>query len=301
MATFTSTIANGLKLTISKIVTDERLAFDKGAVYKRIFDEESMSDYYEDDLEVGGPGLASEKTEGANMAVGDIQEGALTRYIARTFALKLIISEEAMEDSKYPKIIMAAKRLARAMHKTVEYDAANVFARAFNSVYTGGDGQPLVSTAHTLPGGGTFSNQMATPMAASRAALLQLRVQAKKMPGHDGLVSGQRIKRIICPVDQINTWEGVIGSSKVPESNANEINIVNTSMKPELVDVEYWDNTTTQYLVQTDCDNGLKFKWRRKLRNKNWVDNDQELVNHAQSGRWTRGWSDPRCVIGVNA
>lgn len=301
MAVFNSTVANGVKKTLDVIVTDANDTYMKAAVFPKFFKEESMPDYYVDDLEVGGPGLASEKDEGAPIAVGDIQEGYLTRYLARTFGLKIQVSEEAIEDSKYPKIIDAGKRLARAIHKTQEFDGANLLARAFNSSYTGGDGQPLVSTSHTLPSGGVFSNQMATPMSASRAALIQLVTQARKLPGHDGLVEGYNLKRILCPVDQWAVWEGVVGSGKVPESNNNEINVINTQIKPTIVANQYWDTTTTQYIVQTDCDNGLVWKWRRRPKSRSWVDYDNHIINHSNSYRSTRGWSDPRCVIGVNA
>ena len=84
----------------------------------KIFEEGSMDDNFVDDLEYGGPGLASEKPEASEVQAGSIKEGYLTRYMARTFALKLIISDEALEDAKYDKVIMAAKRLKRAMNKT---------------------------------------------------------------------------------------------------------------------------------------------------------------------------------------
>jgi hypothetical protein len=69
-----------------------------------------MSDHYEDDLEMGGPALASEKPEGTEISVGAMREGVLTRYFARTFALRIIVTEEAMEDKKYDQVINAELR-----------------------------------------------------------------------------------------------------------------------------------------------------------------------------------------------
>ena len=69
----------------------------------------------------------------------------------------------------------------------------------------------------------------------------------------------------------------------------------------EGVPVKYWTNTTTNWGLISAVDNGFKFKWRRKPRSRSWVDNDQEIMKYGISARWARGWSDPRCILFVNA
>src|SRR4051812_8315915 len=168
---FTSTVADALKLTLDEVVDDDLSNYRSKAIFPKWMKQSNMEDNFEDDLEMGGPGLAAEKSEGAEMQAGGLQEGALTRYIARTFALKLVVTEEAIEDNKYPAVIAAAKRLPRAMWKTADIDSTNILIRATNTAYTGGDGQPLASASHSLPFGGTFSNLMAVPMSPSRIAV----------------------------------------------------------------------------------------------------------------------------------
>lgn len=298
---FTSTIADGLKLTLDETVDDSLTNYKAKAVFPKWMTQSGMEDNYEDDLEMGGPGLAAEKSEGAEMVAGGIQEGALTRYIARTFALKLVITEEAVEDNKYPAIISAASRLGRAMYKTADIDATNILARAVNASFAGGDGQPLASAIHTLPGGGTFSNLMAVPMAPSRIAVATGTSQMRKFPGHDGIIEGAEPMHAICPQEQWYIWDGLTMSEKAPEPGAfNEINVVK-GLLGDTVPVKYWTNTTTNWALKSDADNGFKWKWRRKPRNRSWVDNDQELMKYGISARWSRGWSDPRCVLFVNA
>lgn len=299
-AVFASTIANALKRTLEVIIKDktdqERLIMPKWLVQR------TMKDAYEDDLETAGPGLIAEKAEGAEMDLGTIKEGVLTRYISRTFALKIIITEEAMEDNKYAEVLMAAQRLKRALWKTVDIDATLMLVRAFNADFTGGDGQPLGSATHSLPHGGTFSNIMGVPMAPSRAAVIIATSQLRKMPGHDGIREGYEPRKVVFPVDQWGDWSVILKSTFAPEQNEfNAINVVNRELDITPVPNKYWSNTTTNWCLLTDCDYPLNWRWRRRPRSRTWIDNDQELMKYGISARWSRGWSDPRCFFGVNA
>lgn len=298
---FETVIPDALKETLDEIVDDETDGYDRKAVFHQWCDEKDMSDAYEDDLEMGGPGLASEKAEGQQMAAGTIREGYLTRYIARVIALMLVVTEEAMDDNKYPRVINAARRLKRSLWKTLDIDMTNMLVRAFNPAYIGGDGQPLCSNAHTLPNGGTWSNVMATPMSPSRAAFIIARSQVMKYPGHDGTIEGNDITAVLHPTEQWAVWEGLVKSTKAPEPGQfNEINVANIH-DFKLIPVKYWTNTATNYIFQTDADNGLQVRWRRKPRSKSWVENGPGVMNYSVDSRHARGWSDARCVLGVNA
>lgn len=299
---FTSTLANQLKDTLNVIVNDKSDGVENGMIWKKWCEDNKMTDAYEDDLEVAGPGLASEKPEGTEIALGTMREGFLTRYLARTFGLKLIITEEAMEDSKYPEAIQLAKRLKRSMAKTMDIDATAMLMRAFNSSYVGGDGQPLCSSSHTLAHGGTFSNQLATALSPSRMAVIVATTQMRLYPGHDGITEGYEPKAVLCPMAQWAVWQGIVGSEYAPEAGEfNEINVVNKQLSLEIVPIKFWSNTTTNWIMKTDCENGLQMRIRRKMSGRAWVDNDNMVMKHAQSARWARGWSDARCVLGSNA
>ena len=65
--------------TLELIVTDK--SYEDKLVMPRWLEERTMSDNYEDDLEIAGPGLVAEKAEGAEMQLGTIREGVITRYI----------------------------------------------------------------------------------------------------------------------------------------------------------------------------------------------------------------------------
>jgi len=92
-----------------------------------------------------------------------------------------------------------------------------------------------------------------------------------------------------------------VGSTHAPEpGQTNEINVVN-KMGLEIVDVPYWNNTTTQYAFLTDCEEPLKHLWREKPQSSTWVENSQLVMHYALFARWTNGWSDPRATYGVQA
>ncbi len=300
-AVFTGNLYHTLKATLDSIISDASDGVESKLDYKKYCDVRGMSDAYEDDLEVAGPGLASEKPEGTEIAVGTIREGTLTRYTARTFGLKILITEELMEDSKYPEAIKAARHLKRAMWKTVDIDAALMLVRAENTGYVGGDSLSLANSAHTLANGGTFSNTMATPMSPSRAAVIVARAAIRTLPGHDGIREGYKPEKVLCPVEQESAWEGIMLSDKAPEpGNFNEINVVKR-LSMDLVPITQWTNTTTNWAITTDAEGGLQMRFRRKPRSKTWTENDYEIMKHGISARWARGWSDPRGVYFVGA
>jgi hypothetical protein len=298
---FTGTVAHALKKTLQSIVTDSTDGIEAKTIMPKWYTEQNMPDNWMDDLEVAGTPLLAEKTDGAQIQALTIKEGYLYRYIARTFAGKVIVTEEAMEDQKYPQVIDAAVRLKRSFWKTVDVDSTLPLIRATNSAYVYGDGQTLASATHPLAQGGSFSNQLATALSPSRSAVIIATTQVMQYPSQDGIVEGYTPKCIVHPVAQWATWKAIIGSEKAPEPGQfNQINVA-YSMGLDLVPNKYWNNTVSNWIMLTDAEDGFKFLWRRRIRNRTWVDNDQDLMKYGVSGRWTRGNSNPRSLLFSNS
>jgi hypothetical protein len=299
---FTSTAALALKETLEGIETDEHGSEGSKAVFKKWMTVKSMKDNYIEFYEVAGSGLAGEKPEGESIPLGTIIEGPLTRFNARTYGQRMIVSDEALEDMKYDKVIMAAKRNARSLWKLIDFDATLVLARATNSSFVGGDGQPLASTAHVLPGGGTYSNMLATAMSPSKASLVIATAQLMQQVGHDGLIDGVEAKKAVFPVQQWGVWREVLGSTNDPTPGAfNAINPINRDLNITPVPVKYWTNTTTNWALITDADQGLMWFWRRQPKSNTWVTEDKTMMNYAITARWSRGWVNPRAILFSNA
>jgi hypothetical protein len=299
---FTSTAALALKDTLEDIDTDEHGSEGSKAVFPKWMNVKSMGDNYIEYYEVAGSGLAGEKPEGESIPVGTIYEGPLTRFNARTYGQRMIVSDEALEDMKYDKVIQAAKRNNRSLWKLADFDATLLLVRATNTNFLGGDGQPLASTSHTLPGGGTYSNMLSVAMSPSKASMVIANAQLMQQVGHDGLIDGVEAKKVVFPVAQWGVWRELLGSTNDPTPGAfNAINVVNRDMKVDPVPVKYWTNTTTNWALITDADLGLMWFWRRKPKSNTWVTEDKTMMNYAITARWSRGWVNARSVLFSNA
>lgn len=299
---FVGSLFHSLKNTLDNVIDDDLDGYEKKLLMPKWLDVGSMEDAFVDDLEMSGPGLVREKPEGEDVPMGTIREGALTRYVAKTFALGIAVTEEAIEDCKYGEVIASARRLKRALWKTVDYEATNMLVRGFNSSYVGGDGLCLWSSAHTLPQGGTFSNTMTTPLAPSVQAVVVATTQIKKFPGHDGLFDMFMPKCIVCPVDQWEAWSVITKSQHRPEAGEfNAINVVNNELKLDVYPNVFWSNTTTNWMLKTDVENALNWKWRVRPMSRSWTNNEQNILKYSIRARWARLWSDPRGTLGVNA
>ena len=300
---FTSTEANQLKDTLDGVLTDDADGLEAGAVYKKYMEVGNMPDAYLDDLEWGGPGLLAEKPEGQEIASLAMREGFLKRYVPRVMAGKILITEEAMDDNKYPESINMSRHLKRSGILTREYDCALILARATNTSYVGGDNVTLANTAHTLPNGGTFSNMLGVASAPSRIALTNAVSQLMHYPGLDGLITPIQPKKVVFPSEQWGVWEGIMGSTLDPTpGNLAEINVIKKNYSGlQLVNVPFWTNTQTNWMIITDAEKGLRFLWKRKARTRTWVDNDNEVMKHSYSQRYATGWTNARAFLFSNA
>ena len=293
-----------MKKTLDGITTEdlskEQVCFGKN----KLFEMESMEDGYSDYVEVSGTTLLVEKDEGKTMAVDPgIIMGGTKRLIPRTMAKKVIISEEAMEDLKYKEIINASKRLQASAWKTQDIDGASVVLNC-TSTLQGYDNLALVSTSHTLPGGGTESNYIALDsnsngitMTPSPQALIQMRAKATLMKGPNGIIDSRELKGITFPAIQIDLWDIITGTKQAVGSNWNDINTVSTYGLYK-VPVKWYDAvSTTIWGGITDAEDGFIALQKRKIRGRVWVDNDAETAMHSVSYRMAIGVANWRCFI----
>jgi phage major head subunit gpT-like protein len=111
-----------------------------------------------------------------------------------------MITREIMEDDLYDVVGQRkAQGLAFSMRQTKEIVAANIYNRAFNSSYTGGDGKELLATDHPLFAGGTFANELATAADLSEAAVEQAHIDIAGFVNDRGLLISVRPKTLVIP------------------------------------------------------------------------------------------------------
>jgi hypothetical protein len=185
------------------------------------------------------------------------------------------------------------------MDRTKEYDCALLLARGWNTGYTGADGLPLFSASHSIPGGGTYTNTLATPMSLSRVGIKAIATAVYNMPGYDGVRGNFSIDGIVCTNETYLDAVEAIESRLTPDSNNNTVNVVNSEFeRGKPIRVPFWDNTTSNWAAKTNADDGLQLLGRRARRVRQWVENSQETQHNAITERWATGWTNPRAMFG---
>ena len=117
--------------------------------YNALFDRESSHQNYEEDVQVTGFGLAPVKSEGQGVQYDSEIQGFTTRYTHIAYALGYIVTKEELDDNLYEQVSKKrAGALAMSFRQTKENVAANIYNRAFNSTYKGGDGVEQIGRAH---------------------------------------------------------------------------------------------------------------------------------------------------------
>jgi hypothetical protein len=140
--------------------------------WPEILDIETSRKAYEEDVLSVGLEPAAVKPEGSGVTYSEGRDAYTARYYHETIALAFSITEEMVEDGLYGDIgSRFAGELAFAMQYTKEVRGADIGNNAFDSAFPGGDGVELLSTVHPLAGGGTFSNELATPADLAEASL----------------------------------------------------------------------------------------------------------------------------------
>jgi hypothetical protein len=276
-------------------------AYDEFPVeYTGLFETQSSQKAFEEDVGVTGFGLASVKSEGGSVAYDDMRQGFLTRYQHVAYALGFIITEEMIEDDQY--MIVANKKanaLAFSMRQTKEIVGANVYNRAFNSSYVGGDGLEMCSALHVNVTGGTWANELATSADLSEASLEQAFIDIGKWTNDRGLKIAVMPQKLIIPVDLQFDAERILMSPLRAGSSDNDINALKSTGKfPGGVMINHYLTDTDAWFIRTNCPDGLKYMERVADAFSEDNDFDTNNLKYKARGRYSFGCTDPRGIYG---
>ena len=141
------------------------------AIYPGIFNVDTSSQAYEDDLVITGMPIAVKRPEGTPIAMDRPKFRGKVRYIHTGFGLGYEITREAVEDDVYGALnSQGASNLARSMREAEEVTAHAVLNGAFSTVLTY-DGVSLINIAHLGVGTLTFTNRADPDVDMSTTAL----------------------------------------------------------------------------------------------------------------------------------
>lgn len=290
-------VSKALKLTLDKCWGDQPM--NNLDVQKIGFKFSNTTDAYVDDQEYAHTGLAPRVAEAQLIPLDAVTQGFSTRYYMIKYGLRMVVSEEALEDCKYDDAIAGTKSINRSLRLAQEYEGANIFINSFSTSFAGGDGKPLCATDHPLPRGGTASNSFSTPMSLSETAVEQMWINMSQVPGSNGYIqAGYELKKLAVPKSLEPRANRILRSEKQNDTANNAMNFMK-GMGVEIASDRYFVSPTNWWGV-SDLDNGLRFIWRKKplLREHNTEDNYTKSFVGIQ--RFGVGWSDWRDVYGSN-
>ena len=266
--------------------------------FKDLFESHTSRKAWEEDVSTSGFGLAIQKTEGDGVNYDSARQGFVSRYTHATYALGFIITRETVEDDLYDVVgSKKAKGLAFSMRQTKETLGANVYNRAFNNSYTGGDGLELCSAAHLNIAGGTYANELATAADLSEASLEQACIDLMKFTDDRGLKISIMPKTLIVPVDLAFEADKILRTEYEVGTANNTINAVRSKF-PGGVRVNHYLTDTDAWFIRTNAGDGMKYFSRRDDAFSMDDDFDTDNAKYKATFRCSFGWSDPRGVFG---
>lgn len=267
--------------------------------YNKLFETFKSTRQFEEDVGVSSFGLAIAKPEGAPITYDSERQAFITRYQHVVYALGFIITREIMEDDQYDVVGQRkAQGLAYSMRQTKEVIAANVYNRAFNSSYVGGDGKELLATDHPNFAGGTWSNELAVAADLSEAALEQAMIDIGGFTNDRGLLIAAKAKTLIIPRQLAFEAKRILGSDGQVYSSDNTLNAIKAmGMIPEVV-VNHYLTDSDAWFIRTDTPHGMKHFERRADAFEMDNDFDTENAKFKATARYSFGWTDARGLFG---
>jgi hypothetical protein len=267
--------------------------------HAEIFDTESSDRAFEEEVLIVGFGNARDKSEGQSVGYDSASEGFTARYTHETVALAFALTEEAVEDNLYDRLgARYTKALARSMAHTKQVKAANVLNNAFNSSFAGGDGVELVSNAHPLAGGGTFSNRPSAYSDLNETSLEDALISISTFVDDRNMILAlQGVKLVVPPqlqfvADRLLDTPGRTGTAD------NDINSIrNMGMLPQGYAVNHFLTDTDAWFVKTDVPDGFKHFERSPVATSMEGDFNTGNVRYKARERYSFGFSNPRAVF----
>jgi phage major head subunit gpT-like protein len=290
-----SNFADLLEPGFLKIFND---AYDEQPmVFPQIFKVETSGKQDEKVSGVTGFGLLEQTDENESVRYEEPVQMYDTVFVHQKYTKGFKVSEELVEDDQYNVIKTKPAQLARAARRTAENSAANVFNRAFNSSYLGGDGQELVSTVHPRSDGGSSqSNASATGITLTEENFETARIAARQQLDDKGMVIQTSPDTVVVPVDLEKDAEIITNSTMRPGSADNDLNIYKGKYK--VIAWEYLTLNNTMWFLIDSRQSQLMWFWRVKPEFKRDEAFDTGQALFKTRARFSNGWGDWRGVWG---
>lgn len=266
--------------------------------YLELFEKLSSDRSFEIDALTDNFTVVPVKPEAQNITYQSASQQFTTTYNHTSYGSGFQISREAKDDGKEMDLMAKYMRnLGFAAQRTLEYTGANVYLRAFNSSYVGGDGVELISTAHPTKAGNQ-SNTLANQVVFSATAAEDILKTIMKAKDYNGNIANLRCTKFIAGPNLVFEANRVFESPLRTATSNNDINAIKyIGAVPEIVINPYFQNSNL-YFFKTDCPDGLKFYERTAPEFSMDSAFDAEVTKYKIFFRNTFYWTDWRGVYG---
>ena len=267
--------------------------------YERLFEMKKSNKNYEELVEQTGFGLAPVKSEGSSTAYDSHAQGVTSRGVNTAYSLGYIVTREELADNLYAEVSnQRAASLAFSMNQTRENVGANIYNRAFNSSYTGGDGKELLATDHPSLAGNQ-SNELATPADLSEASIEDLTIQIMDAVNSKGLKISLQPKKLIVPTALVYDAQRILQSTLQNDTANNAVNALRSmSVIPEVVVNNYLTDSNA-WFIKTNAPMGLCWFDRESVEFKQDSDFDTDNAKAKAYMRFVAFWGDWRTLYGT--
>jgi hypothetical protein len=242
-------------------------------------------------------GMPVQRGEGSAVTYDAFQQGFVSRFTHVDYALGVVITKNMVADDLYDVVGKArVKLLSRSFNHLPEVLGGNVYNRAFNTSYLGGDGKALIASDHPKISGGTWSNRPSTYADISEAALEQAIIDLGKYTDDRDMKMAVKAQKIIVPVDLDFEVNKIMKTEYEVGTANNTVNLVRSRF-PAGVMVSHWiDADTDAWFIKTDADDGLIHFERSGTSFASENDFDTSNARYKAEWRGSFGWANPRAL-----
>jgi hypothetical protein len=266
--------------------------------FKDLYETQTSNQYFEEDVQTTGFGLAPVKREGTSTTYASHAQGYISRYTHVAYSLGFIVTFEERLNNLYEKVASSrSKSIGFSMRQTKENVAANVYNRAFNTDYTGGDGQVLLCTTH--PSAVGSQSNIITAADISETSLEDLIIAIMGATNNEGLKIGLMAKSLHVPRQLWFEANRILKSTLQNENSTNAVNVLRmTGEFPGGIKVNHYFSDSDAYFIRTNCPDGLKHYQRYKIDLEQDNDFDTKNAKASSYDYYSFGWTDPRSLFG---
>jgi hypothetical protein len=257
---------------------------------------------YHEEVMLFGMNTAPEMPDGTPVSYDQGGTLYITRFIYKIYGLAYALTKVLMEDGDHIRIGSTfSKHLAQSMIETKETLCANLLNFAFTPGYVGGDGVTLISNAHPISQGRSYSNKLSTDAAMSQTSVEQLLIQIRSAVDNNGKRIRLKAEQLVVPPALEFQAEVILKSVLRSGGADNDLNpIKSTGMLPNGAHVVTRLSSSKAWFVQTNAENGLMLVMRRPLERSTEGDFETDSMRYKATERYATGWHDARNLYGTS-